>query len=124
MDFFERHPDKPWDWYGISRNSNLTMDTVELLPDKAWDCDGISRNPNLTMDCIERHPNKPWNWSFISANVFAKEKEAFILQCYKEHIAAFRIQQYWFKAKLTPEYALCKKLVNQFYDKFIEPIYI
>jgi hypothetical protein len=21
------------------------------------------------------------------------------LQCYKEHMAAFRIQQYWFKAK-------------------------
>jgi hypothetical protein len=124
MEFIEQHVAKPLDWDHISSNRNITMEWIERHPDKPWNWHGISRNPNITMDWIERHPYKPWVWSGISVNEFAKEKEAFILQCYKEHMAAFRIQQYWFKAKLTPDYALCKKLVNQFYDKFIAPMYM
>ena len=38
MEFIDSHPDKPWNWYEISRN------------------------PNITMEDIDSHPDKPWNW--------------------------------------------------------------
>jgi hypothetical protein len=95
MKFIEKHPDKPWDWSGIS-------------------C-----HPNLTMEMIEKHPEKPWNWYYISSNEFKKDKEKFIENKLKEHLSAFRIQQHWFNAKMDPSYALCKKMVEEFYDNII-----
>ena len=38
MDIIEKYPNKPWNWYYIS-----------------W-------NPNITMEIIEKYPDKPWNW--------------------------------------------------------------
>ena len=34
MEIIEQHPDKPWDWYAISDNPNLTMEIVERYPDR------------------------------------------------------------------------------------------
>jgi hypothetical protein len=56
-------------------------------------------------------------------NVFTIEKEVFINKKYKEHIAALRIQQNWFKARLNPEYMLCKKQVDEFYERVFESHY-
>ena len=36
MEFVEKYPDKPWDWYGLSCNPNITMEIVEKYPDKPW----------------------------------------------------------------------------------------
>jgi hypothetical protein len=66
--FIQSHPDKPWDWRGISSNPNITMETIEAHPDKPWNWWMISSNPNLTMEMIQAHPDKPWNWSWISYN--------------------------------------------------------
>ena len=29
MYLLEKHPEKPWSWYGISRNPNMTMEFIE-----------------------------------------------------------------------------------------------
>ena len=54
------------DWYGISRNPNITMRIIEKYPNKPWKWYDISCNPNITMDIIEKYPDKPWNWMWIS----------------------------------------------------------
>jgi hypothetical protein len=120
----QKHQEKPWKWSSISQNRNVTMEMIEKHPEKPWNWQNISENPNLTMEIIEKHPEKPWDWEFISSNKFKKDKEKFIEKKLKEHLSAFRIQQHWFKAKMNPEYSLCKKMVNDFYDKVINPIYI
>jgi hypothetical protein len=68
MDIIQANPDIPWDWHGISRNHNITMDIIQANPDKPWDWDGISRNPNLTMEFIQANIDKPWYWSVISGH--------------------------------------------------------
>ena len=75
------------------------------------------------MEFIEKHPEKSWNWHNISMNSLKKEKEEFIQKRYREHLSAFKIQQNWFKAKLCPEYKLCQKRVNEFYDNVLKPHY-
>src|SRR5271157_4062973 len=68
MKFIDDHPDKPWNWSGISSNPNITMKMIDDHPDKPWNWSGISRNPNITMKMIDDYPNKPWDWSYISRN--------------------------------------------------------
>ncbi len=63
-----KYPTKPWNWYAISQNPNITMDIIEANPGKPWNWYGISINPNITMEHIEANPGKPWNWSAISMN--------------------------------------------------------
>jgi hypothetical protein len=70
-----------------------------------------------------KYIDEEWDWERICANNFSKSKEDFMIQKYKEHLCAFRIQQHWFKAKLNPDYAFCRKRVYAFYDNVIAPIY-
>ena len=44
-----KYPDKPWNWYWLSCNSNITMDFIEKYPDNPWNRNAISRNPNITL---------------------------------------------------------------------------
>jgi hypothetical protein len=64
----EKYPDKPWNWYGLSWNPNVTMEMVEKYHDKPWNWDGLSRNPNVTLEWVEKYPDKPWDWYWISEN--------------------------------------------------------
>ena len=120
MDFVERHPDLPWNWYGISQNHNLTMDFVERHPEHLWDWFEISQSHNLTMDYVERHPELPWNWTGMSWNCFDKEKIVFVEKKYREHLSAFKIQQWYRKIAENPHHksGICKRRVNAAYDKY------
>ena len=66
--FINKNPTKDWDWYGISLNSNITMEFILDNSNKPlnWAC--ISMNPNLTMKYINNNPYKPWEWYAISMN--------------------------------------------------------
>ena len=60
----EKYPDKPWAFrdFGISSNSNITLEFIEKYPDKPWLFRqfGISSNPSITLEWIEKYPDKPW----------------------------------------------------------------
>jgi|688.fasta_scaffold1461464_1 hypothetical protein len=57
------------------------------------------------------------NW--ITENFNEKKENDYKLQKYREHLMAFRIQQYYFRAKLHIEYKFCRKRVNNFYDNVV-----
>ena len=44
LKFIKESPDKPWDWWCISRNPNITWQIVRDNPMQNWDWRGISRN--------------------------------------------------------------------------------
>ena len=117
MDIIEQHPDKPWDWESISFNQNIRIETILKYPDKPWDWTGISRNQNITMDIIDKYPDKPWNWYGISYNTFNYEKELFIEKRMKEYLASYRIQQYYWKGICNPYCQIGYNKVNRDYDK-------
>jgi hypothetical protein len=66
----QTYPKKPWNWYGISCNPNITMEFIEKHPEKPWNWYKISNNPNITMEMIEKHPEKLWNWEFHTTPPF------------------------------------------------------
>jgi hypothetical protein len=69
MEDIDSYPDLPWDWQEISKNPNLTMEDIDSYPDLPWDWQEISRNPNLTMEFIDSHPTVTWDWSLVSMNL-------------------------------------------------------
>jgi hypothetical protein len=100
MELVESYPDKPWNWYWISKNLNITMEMIESHPDKPWDWECISENPNITMEMIEAHPDKPWNWERISSNMFGWTSKETPLQYYKKRKAQTQQQTEKIKEEL------------------------
>ena len=90
---------------------------VEDNLDKPWNWSWLSSNPNLTFDIVLVHPNKPWDWRELSYNTFSKEKQQFIDRKYKEHLSAYRIQQYWNRAISIPTNPMCKRKQKRDYEK-------
>ena len=78
---------------------------------------GISRNPNITMDIIDKYPDKDWNWFSIKRNPFTYEKELFVEKRMKEYLSSYRIQQYYWKGICNPYCRIGYNKVNRDYDK-------
>ena len=77
---------------GYTTKTGITMKDINDNPDKPWNWGNISMNPNITIKYIIDNPDKSWKWKLISRNPFTKDKEAFQMKRYIEHIAAFVIQ--------------------------------
>ena len=58
--FIKTNPDKPWDFWSLSRNPNITWDIVKANPDKPWDFWSLSGNPNITCDIVKANPDDRW----------------------------------------------------------------
>ena len=85
--------------------------------DKDWDWWSISKNPNITMDIIRDNPEKPWDWNWISMNSFTKEKEQFINRKYREHMAAYKIQQWCLSIIVSPHYKIGRTMIDRKYKE-------
>ena len=77
FNFILRNMHKPWSWYNLSSNPNVTWEIVEANPDKRWNWNCLSRNPSITWEIVEASPDKPWDWGSLSQNKFTKAKEEF-----------------------------------------------
>lgn len=62
------YPNKPWNWYQLSKNKNITWAYVQKNPNKPWDWRGLSRNPNITWKIVSSNLDKPWDWYKLSKN--------------------------------------------------------
>jgi hypothetical protein len=106
----ELFPDKPWDWYWISKNKNITWQNIIDNPDKSWDWYYISSNPNITWEIIVDNPDKQWNWYGISMNDFNHDKKMS-----EYHNKAARIIQHQAKIWLhsAPNGPMFQKSINE-----------
>ena len=95
------------------------MHIIEKNINKPWTWLLLSYNKHITMEFIKKYPKKPWNCGWVSRNLYKEEKDEFILKKYKEYLAAYKIQQFYFHRRLNPIYALCRNQVNRFYDNYI-----
>ena len=152
MKMIQENPDILWDWTGVSRNPNITLEIILKNLDKPWNWVSLHSNPSMKLEWIDylieegymskedhyscislnfhlklddiiNDINKEWDWSAVIINPHTNEKNEFFDRKYKEHIASYRIQQYYIKSKTDPNYSLCQKKINNdytFYSNFLE----
>lgn len=68
VEFIFKHSRYPWEWNAVSANPNLKIKYVLANRDKIWDWRSISQNPGILPEDVDRHPNLPWDWSALSNN--------------------------------------------------------
>ena len=47
-DIIKNNPEKPWNWYGITCNPNITWDIIQNNLEKPWDWYYLSSDLNIT----------------------------------------------------------------------------
>ena len=142
LEFIEKYPHKPWDWYYISYNPSITLEFIEKYPEKPWDWHSLSYNPSITIEIIEKYLDKSWKWSvildksrmsafefidkhldkyddltFISDNKFTKEKELFYQKYYRIYLATFKLQQYFNRMYDNPKYLFCRNRLDKLFSE-------
>ena len=95
--------DKPWSWYWLSSNPNITLDIVEANMDKHWSWYELSSNPNITLDIVEANMDKPWSWKGLSSNTFEKDKEMFELRVKKQQFIQENVFEELVKIAMHPK---------------------
>jgi hypothetical protein len=87
------------------------MEFVRDHPEYPWNVKGLLLNPNCSLEMYEKNIGTvSLNvWEHIFTQSFVREKEAFIEKRYRDHLSAYRIQQYWNRSLTDPNYALCLK---------------
>ena len=129
------HPDKPWDWWAVSENPNITWDIVTTNPDEPWNWGGLCLNPSITWGNVLANPDKPWDWSILSwrqditwdivATNLTKPwswghlSHSLDVLVPENHIrgsyAATVIQRYWRRCISDPKYLMCqRRLLREF----------
>ena len=96
-------------WSILSSNPFITMEFVCYHPEFQWNCEGLLSNPNCSLEMYEKYKEESKIGLNIFRNQLVAEKEAFIECRFREHLAAYRIQQCWNRARTDPNYALCRK---------------
>ena len=85
-------------------------------PDKPWDWFVLSRNPSISWKFVQDNPDKPWNWAGLSGNHMGwpykekimKVKEIFYWTILRNDFGKLRgrrrinrINRYWFAHHLV-----------------------
>lgn len=59
---------KDWNWYELSRNSNITWEFIQANPNKSWNQYALSINPNITWEITKENKNIQWDFYGLSFN--------------------------------------------------------
>ena len=82
---------------------------MQANPDKPWDWFSIAFNPNITWEIIQQNPDIDWHWAALCKNKMGLGKKRWLNQSRLEHIKAFQIQRHWRNCSCNPEYKLAQR---------------
>lgn len=67
-DIVQAHPEKPWNYYGLTMNPNISWEIIQAHPEKPWRYDILGMDSKITWDILLATPNLPWDYQFVSQN--------------------------------------------------------
>ncbi len=118
------NPELPWVWEEISSRPDVTLDFINDNIEKPWDWKTLSNNHNhnLTLDFVVKNIDKPWDWYKISGVRFKTEKQAHRISEYRRYLAAYRIQQWWYRIRMDPRHPVGIRRLEREYDELYESV--
>ena len=118
FEWVEKYPTKNWDFEYLSKHKDFKIKWVEKFPLKNWDFNSISKHKDFKIEWIEKFPYKDWNLEKINIYKHIDEYYDTIYEnCVREYMAAYKIQQWWFKITMSPHYKIGRKFINRSYQK-------
>ena len=61
--------------------------------DKPWNYYWLSLNPNITWDIVKNNLDNPWNYNYLSCNKMDKVKECFIRKKHQEWFQKSKLKE-------------------------------
>lgn len=117
-DIICQNKDIPWVKYYVSINLNITWEIIRDNMSFPWNWKGIAENVNITEEIVKNNLNYPWEWEYLIKNHnmsfdFIRERENYRVKMFREYLAAYKIQQWWFKITLSPQFKVGRKLIEK-----------
>ena len=112
--WLKAYPRANWDWEQLSKRYDFSFEWVEKFPDKAWDWSFLSYGNDFSFEWVEKFPDKDWDFMNMRVSSYYDSIEE---KCRREYMAVYKIQQWWFRITLSPEYKIGRKFINKKYDE-------
>ena len=115
---------EPWLGCGLASNPNISLQTMLERPDIRWNWNNVAGNSNLTFEDFEylcTHEHASRKQYVCGLNLFDAEKKAFMARKAREHMAAYRIQQHWFRTITNPYCDMGRRSLLRSYNKLFSP---
>lgn len=124
LEFIKTHPEINWAFLDISFYGNITI--KDVLDTTAgphvsgltynWDWVYLTINTNISIYDIIHNIDKPWAWNLLQRKELNVERNNYIVNKYRRHLAAYRIQQHWHRICTDPRHPFCQKRLERDYD--------
>lgn len=118
------------EWWQISLYSFITPEFIKNNPQYPWDYEVINANwgsdqrnidetipSKFTFAYIDSANPEYINWDEVSVDTFNNDKLEFIIKEYRRHLAAYKIQQHWFRIKYDPKHPVCQRRLEREYKE-------
>ncbi len=119
LDYILGHLEMEWAWEYLCSNSNISLDDIIQHPEieRIHKFLNLNNKDYLTIEFVDNNIDEPdWDWEDLSREEFIEEEEAFYLAEYRKHLAAFRIQQWWYRIRLDPRHPVGIRRIEWEYD--------
>jgi len=113
-----------WAIDGLSSNPNISLQTMLERPDIQWNWSNVAGNSSLTFEDFEylcEHKEINPKEYTTGLNSFEGEKKAFTARKAREHMAAYHIQQCWFRTITNPYCDIGARSLLNSYNKLFSP---
>lgn len=120
--FIELGHIKSWRKSLASFNSAFDVEDIVKTPELEWDYEGVGVNSKLRFQFIlDNHTiNGKEYLSYVDENEFVVEKAAFLERRRREYLAAYRIQQWWWRVTSHPDNMVCKRRLERDYAEMFQ----
>ena len=114
---FIQHANLPFCYNSIQMNSQFTFEDIINIPLLMPNMNYISLNPSIKLRDIRENKGYTWDWFWLCSSEYKHEKNEFILNRLKKWLAAYRIQQEWFRAKYDYNNPIGKRFIEKGYNE-------
>ena len=112
IEWVEKFPCENWDFdINIELTENFFKDFKRgKILMKNWDFNSISKHKDFKIEWIEKFP----------CEYIDEYYDTIYENCVREYMAAYKIQQWWFKITMSPHYKIGRKFINRSYQKLCD----
>lgn len=105
-----------------SFNSAFDFKDIVDTPELDWDYAGVSTNNKLRFQFMLDNPTINGNEYldyYVDENEFVAEKAAFLERRRRDYLAAYRIQQWWWRVTSHPANPVCRRRLEREYAEYV-----